>query len=46
MSDDIVIQLSAEIERLRAALYVAESDRDYYHSRLDEINKVVRDASA
>ena len=28
-----------EIERLRAALYCAESDRDYYHQRADQFEK-------
>lgn len=28
-----------EIERLRAALYCAESDRDYYHERFDQNQK-------
>jgi len=30
-----------EIERLRALLYCAESDRDYYHKRFDQNERLL-----
>ena len=39
----VVHEAADEIERLRATLYLAESDRDYYHHQLDLVGKSLRE---
>ena len=43
IADDWYAEAADEIERLRATLYVAESDRDYYHQQLDPVGKSLRE---
>lgn len=40
-SDKAVHEAADEIKRLRASLYIAESDRDYWHKKCDDVRKVM-----